>query len=376
MADDHADTAGTAGKPSRIDAYHEQFAERMIEALKQERAPWQKPWAPGERISQRNFTTDRDYRGSNAMFLAVSADQKGYTDPRWGGYRQIAEAGGHVRKGEKGTPIVYVEYTSRELEKDAAGRPRVNEDGHKQYREEQRDRPMVKIHTVFNVEQTEGLKLPPLVNKEAPTWEANNRVDGLVKHGDREAYGGPPVVHQPGDRAFYNKAHDKVVLPEPSQFSEQTAYSHTALHEIGHATGHETRLNRPTLMKHEGFGSQTYAREELRAEMSAMMAGEQLGVGHEPRHGTAYVASWIKALENDPKEIRLASVDAQKAADWMVERARAIERDRPVEREPERRELGPDEAREVNPAAVPLRQPEVAATAAREAERDTLSPSR
>ena len=71
----------------------------------------------------------------------------------------------------------------------------------------------------------------------------------------------------------------------PSQFPTQAGYSHTALHELAHATGHEKRLNRPTLMKHEGFGSETYAREELRAEMSAMMAGEQLGVGHEPRHG-------------------------------------------------------------------------------------------
>ena len=387
MADEHAEetpepTAGNAaGKPSRIDAYHEQFAEKMIKALEAERAPWQKPWKPGERMSQRNFTTDKDYRGSNAMFLAVTADQKGYSDPRWGGYRQIAEAGGHVRKGEQGTPIVYVEYKSRELEKDAKGHPRLNEDGHKQYTEKQRDRPMMKVHTVFNVEQTDGLKLPPLANKEAPVWEANKRVEGLVQH--VKDYDGPTVVHQEGDRAYYNKAQDRVVLPEPSQFSGQTGYSNTALHEIGHATGAEHRLNRPTMVKHEGFGSETYAREELRAEMGAMMAGEQLGVGHEPRHGTAYVGSWIKALQDDPKEIRLASVEAQKAADWMVERARTIEREHPIAPDQDRRELGPDEAREHNPAAVPLQpDPELAATAARETEREaareteTLSPSR
>ena len=112
------------------------------------------------------------------------------------------------------------------------------------------------------------------------------------------------------------------MLPERSQFPSQDAYTHTALHELGHATGHPSRLNRPTLVDHGGGGSETYAREELRAEIAAMMTGEQLGVGHEPRHGTAYVSSWIKALENDPKEIRAAAVDAQRISDWLLARER------------------------------------------------------
>ena len=83
-------------------------------------------------------------------------------------------------------------------------------------------------------------------------------------------------------------------------------------------------------MEHGGFGSEAYAREELRAEIAAMMTGEQLGVGHEPRHGTAYVSSWIKALENDPKEIRAAAVDAQRISDWLMARER--ERSKEAER--------------------------------------------
>ena len=318
-------TMGDAKQPSRVDAYHQQFAEKMIKALEAGTAPWQKPWAPGEQISQQNFHSSRDYRGGNAIYLAMSAVEKGYADPRWGGYRQITEAGGHVRKGEKGTPIMYVEYTTRTVEKDQQGHPRL-EDGHKQYREEQRDRPMVRIHTVFNVEQTEGLKLPPIGTREAPEWEANKRVEGVIRGSEVR------VVHEQGDRAFYHKGEDRVVLPEPSQFPSQTGYSHTALHELAHATGHQDRLNRPTLEKHEGFGSESYAREELRAEMAAMMAGERLGVGHEPRHGTSYVASWVKAVENDPREIRLAAVDAQKACDWLCERERTMEREPTMER--------------------------------------------
>ena len=111
-------------KPSRVDAYHQQFAEKMIKAIEAGTAPWQKPWKPGEQISPQNFTTDRNYRGGNAIYLAVAAVEKGYSDPRWGGYRQIAEAGGHVRIGEKGTPIMYVEYKSRTVEKDDRGQPK------------------------------------------------------------------------------------------------------------------------------------------------------------------------------------------------------------------------------------------------------------
>ena len=125
---------------------------------------------------------------------------------------------------------------------------------------------------------------------------------------------GVRIDHVAGDRAYYNLKDDRVVL-----------------HELGQATGHPSRLNRPTLVDHGGFGSESHAREELRAEIAAMMTGEKLGVGHEPRHGTAYVGSWVKALENDPREIRAAAVDAQRISDWLLtrERERAAEQERP-----------------------------------------------
>ena len=142
---------------------------------------------------------------------------------------------------------------------------------------------------------------------------------------------GVRIDHVAGDRAYYNLKDDRVVLPERSQFASQDAYTHTALHELGHATGHPSRLNRPTLVGHGGFGSDTYARDELRAEIAAMMTGEKLGVGHEPRHGTAYVGSWVKALENDPREIRAAAVDAQRISDWLLarERERTVDQEQP-----------------------------------------------
>ncbi|MCY4661961.1 MAG: zincin-like metallopeptidase domain-containing protein [Acidobacteria bacterium] len=324
----------------RADEYHQQFAERIIQALKEGTAPWQKPWKPGERVLPHNFGSGRDYRGGNAMFLTMQQLDRGYADPRWGGYRQIQEAGGHVRKGEKGTPILYVEWRQRRTARDERGNPVLDENGQKKLEWVQRDRPLVKVQHVFNVEQAEGLKLRSL-DAAAPEWEGHERAEAVMRGS------GVRIDHVAGDRAFYRPSEDRIVLPERSQFASQSAYTHTALHELGHATGHPDRLNRPTLNNHGGFGAEDYAREELRAEIAAMMTGEKLGVGHEPRHGTAYVSSWIKALENDPREIRAAAVDAQRMSDWLLAR----ERTRTVEEEQHRG--GPDVG---GPARTPGRE--------------------
>ena len=201
----------------------------------------------------------------------------------------------------------------------------LDEEGRKKLEWVQRDRPLVKLYHVFNVQQTDGLKLRSLA-KAVPEWEGHERAETLIRSS------GVRVDHVAGDRAYYSLKDHRVVPPERSQFDSQSAYTHTALHELGHATGHghPDRLNRPTLVRHGGFGSEDYAREELRAEIAAMMTGEQLGVGHEPRHGTAYVSSWIKALENDPREIRAAAVDAQRISDWLTVRER--ERTKHLER--------------------------------------------
>ena len=322
----------------KADEYHEQFAARIIKALEEGTAPWQKPWKPGERILAHNFGSGRDYRGGNALYLALTGLERGDADLRWGGYRQIQEDGGHVRKGQKGTPILYVDFNRRQTARDEQGKPVRDEEGRPQVEWVKRDRPLVKLHHVFNVEETEGLQLRSLATA-GPEWEGHERAEALIKAS------GVRVDHVAGDRAYYSLKADRVVLPERSQFPSQDAYTHTALHELGHATGHPDRLNRPTLVEHGGFGTEAYAREELRAEIAAMMTGEQLGVGHEPRHGTAYVSSWIKALENDPREIRAAADDAQRISDWLISRERE-------------RSLGDEQAEHERPSAGAGRTPE------------------
>ncbi len=141
------------------------------------------------------------------------------------------------------------------------------------------------------------------------------------------------------------------MLPERGQFPSANHYYQTALHELGHSTGHPERMNRATLTQgiEGGFGSPAYAKEELRAEISAMMTGERVGVGHDPSRGAAYVEGWVAALEEDPREIRRAAADAQKISDFVLARSR--------EREPEREPVAATRASDPQHAARPERPP-------------------
>ena len=151
---------------------------------------------------------------------------------------------------------------------------------------------MVRCYAVFNVEQADGLKLERTGDdrENEPEWKAHQTAERVIQES------GVHVAHERGDRAYYNLQSDKVTLPEREQFASANGYYQTALHELGHATGHPARMDRDTLKAGAGkFGSTEYAREELRAEMSAMMTGERVGVGHDGSRGAAYVEGWLKA---------------------------------------------------------------------------------
>ena len=207
--------AATKTQPTQADAYHEQFAARIIKALEAGTAPWQKPWQPGERILPHNFASGRDYRGGNAVYLAITGLDHGYADPRWGGYRQIQEAGGHVRKGEKGTPIMYVEWRQRRTARDEQGQRVRDEEGRPRLEWVQRDRPIVKLHNVFNVDQTEGLQLRSLQTA-APAWEGHERVERLIRES------GIRVDHVAGDQAYYRLAKTASYCPNAASSPHRT----------------------------------------------------------------------------------------------------------------------------------------------------------
>ncbi|HCT8266354.1 zincin-like metallopeptidase domain-containing protein [Escherichia coli] len=285
--------------------FHEQVAERLIEQLKAGTAPWQKPWEPGMPGSfiPLNPTTGKRYKGINAIQLMA----RGHADPRWMTYKQAAAAGAQVRRGEKGTPIQYWKFSEEQTKIDEqTGKPVLDANGDPVKVTVQLERPRVFFATVFNAEQIDGL--PPLERKEQ-TWNAVERAEHIL------AASGATIRHGEHDRAFYRPSTDSIHLPDKGQFPTADNYYATALHELGHWTGHPSRLDRD--LAHP-FGSEGYAKEELRAEIASMILGDELGIGHDPGQHVAYVGSWIKALQEDPLEIFRAAADAEKIQDFVL----------------------------------------------------------
>jgi putative DNA primase/helicase len=161
------------------------------------------------------------------------------------------------------------------------------------------------IAYVFNAEQIEGV--PPAPSRECP-WNPLEKAEQLIEAAN------PELHHAAGDRAYYRPSTDSIHLPLKEQFSSAENYYSTLLHEVGHWTGHATRLSRDLS---DPFGSIGYAREELRAEIASMIIGSELGIGYDPDQHAAYAASWIQILENQPLEIFRAAADGEKIHTYL-----------------------------------------------------------
>lgn len=291
-----------APKPKRD--YVQEVADRVIEQIEAGTAPWQKPWEPGSRFAPYNSTTGKDYRGLNSMWLMM----QGREDPRWMTYRQAEAAGAQVQKGSSGTLIQYWMWEDQRKVVDDAGRPVVDGEGKQLTQRVRLERPRVMSAVVFNAEQIDGL--PELeVRAALPEVERHERAEAMMEASPAS------IRHVDGDRAYYHLGADQITLPLRDQFKSLDGYYATALHEIGHSTGHKDRLDRD--LSHP-FGSEGYAREELRAEIASLMLGERLGIGHDPGQHASYAASWIKVLQNDPREIFRAAADAEKIMNFML----------------------------------------------------------
>jgi len=221
-------------------------------------------------------------------------------------YRQAQGVGAQVRRGEKGTLVQYWKLTDRIPVKDERGQPLKDAEGNTVYRSVQLEKPKVFSAVAFDAEQIDGL--PPLQHK-TPDWDPHERAKALLKAS------GVEIRHDQADRAFYRPATDRIHLPTRDSFKSADTYYATALHELGHWTGHPSRLDRD--LAHP-FGSVGYAKEELRAEIASLMIGDQLGIGHDPGQHAAYVKSWIQVLKEDPKEILRASRDADKITGYVL----------------------------------------------------------
>ncbi|SJZ60021.1 Antirestriction protein ArdC [Enhydrobacter aerosaccus] len=281
---------------------YDDITNKIIAELEAGRVPWVQPWgtaaAKAPLAMPVNAATGRAYSGINVLILWGAVVEHGFPVQSWLTFRQALSLGGHVRKGERGTTVVYADRFIPDDEK-----KRAQETG-----EEAQAIPFLKRFTVFNVAQCEDLPDGLAVVPPAPEpGLIEPRVEALIKATGIDFRIG-------GDRAFYVPAQDYVQVPPPQSYFEPINWHRTALHELGHATGHASRLGRDLS---GSFGSKKYAFEELVAEMNAAFCCASLGINPTVRHAD-YIGSWLEVLREDNRAIVRAASQASKAADWLL----------------------------------------------------------
>ncbi|MCB2216971.1 MAG: DUF1738 domain-containing protein [Desulfobulbaceae bacterium] len=281
----------------------------MIEGLKKGYVPWVRPWSTCYYGNPQNAVSKRQYRGINFLLLNLFGFLKHYADPRWLTFKQALHLGGCVRKGEKGSQVVFWKQIPIKKDDD-------DED------DEKKTIPVAKTFTVFNVEQCDGLSLAPLEPYTHEPGAVNSNAEAILNIAE---------IEHGGDSAHYRPSRDLICLPNREAFADLDAYYSVGYHELVHWTGHENRLNRE--LGNSRFGNQAYAFEELIAEMGAAFLGGATGLPYEKMQHPQYIASWILLLENFHRAIFSASAQAQRAADFILERAGIVEEDVEVEQE-------------------------------------------
>ena len=287
---------------SKHDEFAQQLSDKVISMMQNEkRAPWQRPWIGGHPPKHGfglpyNAISGKGYRGANTINLLVQGMLNGYTDDRWVTYKQAQELGAQVKKGEKSTLIQFW----KAPEKADATKPNSVD-------KEKWAGPTVMYACVFNADQIDGMPLKVDRVMPDPKWR-HDECERLMKEC------GVSIFHDGGDQAFYIPSRDEIHLPEKQHFLSADGYYATVIHEIGHSTGHHSRLDRDMKGKR---GTESYAKEEMVAELSSMMVGERLGIGYDPGQHVAYVEHWIKILKDDPKEIMRAASSAEKVCQYL-----------------------------------------------------------
>ena len=316
-----------ASQPPARD-FRQEVTNDIIRLLEQGVAPWQKPWQ-ADAVSlgmPLNPTTNKAYRGGNALHLMATGLRKGYADPRWMTYRQASAEGWQVRRGEKGTHIEFWEVKST-ADRIRPHSPDGPDHGHPSIAgDPNRDntRLVHRVYTVFNARQIDGI--PAYTPKQHTAFEAVRAGEQILQNS------GAQLIHDQADRAFYDRTHDRIHLPPKEAFKDAAGYYGTALHELAHFSGHPSRLNRPTLIESYRFGDVNYAKEELRAELATVFLAAERGIPHNPAQHAAYVGSWIQTLQQDKHEIFRAAHDASAITDYLLalERERSVDAERPM----------------------------------------------
>ena len=300
----------------KLDAPTQKIADAIIAALENGTAPWRKPWTGGGFLPT-SVATGKMYEGSNVISLWAAQEANGWTDNRWITYAESVKRGGFIKKGEKATSIIHWTPKFKKVEQPDGTTKEVF------------IYTPPKIINVFNVEQAEGVNLPPLVKGEPiPVSQAEQTLLDTFK--DR-----PEIFYKSQDSAYYSPVTDTIHLPLREQFGAEQDIFETLVHELAHSTGHTSRVNRKDLTDNYGTHKASRGEEELIAEISVALVAGRLGVDIDFGNVASYAQSWLKALKNDPQMIIKAAKQAQKAVDHMLgkqeEPAKVDEEGNPLE---------------------------------------------
>ena len=279
------------------------IVDKLIQNMERGDLIFQKNWNSSALYPQNPVSNIR-YLGGNRVRLMVEAIEKEYKDPRWLTFKQAAENGWNVRKGEKGTLCEKWIFTKKEKE--------IDKNGKEVEKEVKLDKPLVNYFYVFNAEQIENI--PKLEIKNFTKDETNEIVQDFINSSECT------IKEVAQDKAYYNPGKDEIVLPLRESFKSSQDFLKTTFHEMVHSTGHKDRLNRDLS---GGFGSEKYAKEELVAELGSVFLQSKLGIKVEGEHfdnHSAYLKSWISILKNDSNELFRAAAQAEKASERLYER--------------------------------------------------------
>jgi antirestriction protein ArdC len=270
----------------------QEFANRIIAELENGVKPWVRPWDPdkaGGPQAPFNPVTGKRYHGINVLILGMDMRAFQSGDPRWMTYQQAQGKDWQVKKGERATTIFFTKpYEVEDQDKD---------DGRKIIK-------VLKHYAVFHASQIDGIPAYQAPTVEEANWIRPEAFEIILRNSQA-------IIRIGGDRAFYSPATDHIQLPPDHAFNGPEEFAATALHELAHWTGHSSRLNRDLQNR---FGSSAYAMEELRAELASAFVANEIGIPTDIPHHASYIASWIKALKDDKREIFRAAADAQRIA--------------------------------------------------------------
>ena len=279
--------------------------EKIMDLLEQGVVPWRRPWT-GSGLP-RNVVSKKPYRGINHFLLSASK----YVQPYWLTMRQANELGGHIRKGEESTIIVFWNVEDRRTEAQGESEMEPSTD-------EACRRFVLRYYRVWNVEQC---VLPDRALEKLPKIETHQH--DPIESVERIIAGmpNPPTIEQAGTKAFYSSATDRVTIPPRNLFVSAEEYGSTVLHELLHSSGNEKRLAREGICEAAPFGSPVYSKEELTAEMGAAYLCAEAGISPAViSNQVAYIAGWLGKIRDDRRLVIHAAAHARRAADFILNR--------------------------------------------------------